>query len=375
MAAKVDFSALANPSMRNLQAYDPGHDIPGLRMRFAGFGGLCELGSNENCYGPSGRVYPALAGETRLLHRYPDPSGKSLKSALSGIHDIDPDQIILGNGSHELLMQLAQVFAGPGDEVLVSRYCFAVYPIATKAAGAQLVVADELPLTDEMPLGHDLSSIAVAISPKTKLIFFANPNNPTGTWFTSEAFERFMAQVPQNVLVVADEAYIEYVTDSRLHSAMRFRKQFPNLIVSRTFSKAYGLAGLRAGYLVADASVVQRIEPIRESFNLNAFALAGAEAALSDTAHLVTVRDGNEIERTWLRIALSGFGFSVLPSQTNFLLVRFGERTADIEQGLLNRGIVVRPMAGYGLSEYLRVTVSNRLENQRLLLALSEIES
>ena len=271
-------------------------------------------------------------------------------------------------------MQLAQVFSGPGDEVLVSRYCFAVYPIAAKAAGAQLVVADELPLTDEMSLGHDLSSIAAAISSKTKLIFFANPNNPTGTWFTNEAFERFMEQVPQNVLVVADEAYIEYVTDSRLQSTMRFRKQFPNLIVSRTFSKAYGLAGLRAGYLVADASVVQRIEPIRESFNLNAFALVGAVAALSDKQHLVTVREGNEIERTWLQNELSGLGLLVLPSQTNFLLVRFGERTADIERELLNRGIVVRPMAGYGLSEYLRVTVSNRIENQRLLLALSEID-
>lgn len=373
MAAQTDFRPLANPALRGMRAYDPGHDIPALRADFAERGGLLEMGSNENCYGHSQRVHAALATQTRMLHRYPDPAGTALKAAIARTHGIDPDEIALGNGSHELLMQLAQVFAGPQDEVLVSRYCFAVYPIAARATGARLVVAEALPPSAGMPMGHDLSAMAACIGPNTKLVFFANPNNPTGTWFSSADLDAFLAKVPPDVLVVADEAYIEYVTDPSLVSALVLRVRYPNLIVSRTFSKAHGLAGLRAGYLVADPSIVSLLEPIRESFNLNTLALAAAEAALSDAAHLHHVRDRNAVERDWLAAGLAGFGLPSLPSQTNFLLVRFGERTAAIEQALLDRGVVVRPMAGYGLGEHLRITVSTRAENQRLLDALQEV--
>jgi histidinol-phosphate aminotransferase len=373
MAAIPDFTALANPALRCLRAYDPGHDIPALRGRFAACGGLLEMGSNENCYGPSQSVHAALAAQSPSLHRYPDPAGKALKSAIAATHGIDPAEIALGNGSHELLMQLAQVFAGPEDEVLVSRYCFAVYPIAAMAVGARLLVAEALPADADMPLGHDLAAMAAGIGARTKLVFFANPNNPTGTWFSSAELEAFMANVPAHVLVVADEAYIEYVTDTGLASALSLRNRYPNLIVSRTFSKAHGLAGLRAGYLVADPAIVRLIEPIRESFNLNTMALAAAEAALSDPAHLDTVRDGNASERYWLTAALSNLGLRVLPSQTNFLLVHFGMRAAAIERALFDCGVILRPMGGYGLGEYLRITICARAENQRLLDALQAV--
>ena len=373
MPAAIDLRSLARPEIRNLKAYDPGHDIPLLRQRFADMGGLLELGSNENPYGPSASVAAALQKVFPLLHRYPDPSGASLKLALAAQHGVHTSQLMLGNGSHELLMQLAQVFTGPGDEVVLSRFCFAVYPIAAQAAGATLVWAQALPETDDMPLGHDLQAMAAAITPRTKLVCMANPNNPTGTWLGTRDLERFLQKVPASVLVLVDEAYIEYVTDPALVSVTVLQQQFPNLVVTRTFSKAHGLAGLRAGYLLADAAVISVMEPIRESFNLNTMALAAAQAALADDKHLKTVRHDTAVEREWLGAELDALGLKVLPSQTNFLLVRMGDKTDGIEQALFGRGIIVRPMAGYGLHAYLRITVSLRAENARLVQALKEI--
>lgn len=373
MADAFDFGTRATPAIRALTAYDPGHDIPALRLRFADRGGLLELGSNENAYGPSPSARAAAQAALAQLHRYPDPAGKALKAAIARLHGVREEQVLLGNGSHELLMQLAQVFSAPGEDIVASRYCFAVYPIAAQAAGARLVLAEAFGEQAGMPLGHDLEALAAAVTPATKLVFFANPNNPTGTWFDTEALADFLAKIPPEVLVVADEAYIEYATDPALSSAMALRTCFPNLVVARTFSKAYGLAGLRAGYLVADASVVRAMEPVRESFNLNAMALAAAEAALADSAHLDAVRRGNAAERARLATALRNLGLAVLPSQTNFLLVRFGSGTAALEQALFARGVILRPMTGYGLGQYLRVTVAAPAENERLLAALREV--
>ncbi len=373
MSAAIDLRSLARPEIQSLKAYDPGHDIPLLRQQFASKGGLLELGSNENPYGPSPAVTEALHAVFPLLHRYPDPSGAALKLALAKLHGVETSHLMLGNGSHELLMQLAQVFTGPGDEIVFSRFCFAVYPIAAQAAGASIIWVASLPETDDMPLGHDLQAMANAITSKTKLICMANPNNPTGTWYSTQDLEQFMQRVPASVLVLVDEAYIEYVTDPALVSATALQQRFPNLVVSRTFSKAHGLAGLRAGYLLADAAVVSVMEPIRESFNLNAMALAAAQASLADQDHLNTVRQATAVEREWLDAELHALGLSVLPSQTNFLLVRMDERTEDVEQALFQRGIMVRPMGGYGLHGYLRITVSVRADNERLLQAIKEI--
>lgn len=369
----IDFKTLANPAMRTLLAYDPGHDIPALRRRFADAGGLLELGSNENCYGPSPLVAPGLQAELDTLFRYPDPAGKALKQALSEKLGIPVESIALGNGSHELLMQLAQVFAAPGDDVLVSRYCFAVYPIAAKAAGARLVTVEANPPGHAMPLGHDPDALLSGITANTKMICFANPNNPTGTWFSFERLAGFLAEVPADVLVVVDEAYIEYVTDPEIRSALTLIGDYPNLIVTRTFSKAYGLAGLRAGFAVAHPEIIKLMEPIRESFNLNAIALQAARLALSDEPHIDKIRAGNAIERDWMRARLADLGVEVLPSQANFVLARFGVRTAAIENALFQRGVMVRPMSGYGLGDYLRITLASRGENQRFIDTLQEV--
>jgi histidinol-phosphate aminotransferase len=374
-AAAIDeayFVGLAQPAIRGLTAYDPGHDLVALRRRFAPQA-LAELGSNENPHGPSPRVREALAATFDELHRYPDPRGGDLKRALSALHGVPEAQLLLGNGSHELLMQFGQAFAGPGAGVLMSRFGFAVYAIAAMASGAPLVQAPALPRGHAMARGHDLDALAEAIGPDTRLVYLANPNNPTGTWFGADAFAAFMHRVPRAVLVVVDEAYAEFADAPGYASALPLLPAHPNLVVTRTFSKAYALAGVRAGYAIAHPGLVAVMERLRESFNLNMLALAAAEAALADTAHL---REGvrlNAARRDALAQALRGRGWFVYPSQTNFLLVEFGAATEAVEARLREAGVVVRPMGGYGLGDCLRITVGDDDGNRRLLDALEGV--
>ncbi|MCA1714805.1 MAG: histidinol-phosphate transaminase, partial [Gammaproteobacteria bacterium] len=304
------------------------------------------------------------------LHRYPDPLGVDLKRALAAKHGVDPAQILLGNGSHELLMQLAQVFAGPGSDVVVSQFGFAVYALAAQAAGAALRVAPALDRGQAMPRGHDLDALAVACTPATRLAYLANPNNPTGTWFDATALQAFLARVPAGVLVVVDEAYVEFVDAPGCSSALPLCTAHPNLIVTRTFSKAYAIAGLRIGYAIAHAGLVSVMERVRESFNVNTCALAAAEAALGDEEHLLRTLAHNARQRALLADALRARGLFVHPSQTNFLLVEFGADTAAVEAALLAQGVVARPMAGYGLPDCLRITIGDAMENRCLLQAL-----
>jgi len=356
--------------VRVLQAYDPGHDLVALRRASAN--GLVELGSNENPYGPGPRALEAAAAVLGELHRYPDPLGGDLKRALANLHGVDASRIILGNGSHELLMQLAQAFAGPGVDVVASQFGFAVYAIAAKAVGARLCVAPALPVDDPMPRGHDLDAIAAGITPATRLVYLANPNNPTGTWFAQDAFAAFMARVPGDAIVVVDEAYAEIADAPDFGSALPLLGTYRNLVVTRTFSKAYALAGLRVGYAIGHPAVIATLERLRESFNVNMVALAAAEAALGDGEWLRDTVAANAREREALAAALRGRGWPVSPSRTNFLLVEFGERTAQVEAALLERGVVLRPMAGYGLPGHSRISVGTATENARLLEALDE---
>jgi histidinol-phosphate aminotransferase len=363
-----DFAALAQPGIRGLRAYDPGHDLVELRERYGEI--LVELGSNENSFGCSPLVQQAIVAALPLLHRYPDPRGGDLKLALAERHDVAPETILLGNGSHELLMQLAQVFAGPGQSVVASQFGFAVYAIAAQAAGARHVAAPALPDEASMPRGHDLDAMLAAIDGDTRLVFVCNPNNPTGTSVSLQVLQRFLDAVPPGVIVVVDEAYQEYVLDPDVGSALPLLRTHPQLVVARTFSKAYGLAGLRCGYVVAHPSLVAVVERVRESFNVNSLALAAAEAALDDQAHVREVRMRTAAERERLAAALAARGCRVFPSQTNFLLVHFGIDAQATEARLLNAGVVVRPMAGYGLGDCLRITVGQRSENERLLAVL-----
>ncbi len=371
MTATVpDFAGLVRPSIRGLRAYDPGHDLVALRQANAD---LVELGSNENSWGCSERVADAVFAAMSSLYRYPDPLGGGLKRAIARKFAVEAECVLLGNGTHELLMQFAQVFAGTGADVAASRYGFAVYALAAQAAGARLVVAPALPPDDLMPRGHDLDALAVAATQGVRLIYVANPNNPTGTWFATEALETFLRKLPPRVLVVVDEAYAEYVDDPTVGSAVDLLDEYPNLIVTRTFSKAHGLAGLRVGYALAHPALVEVMERIRESFNVNLLGLAAAEASLGDSYHLSSIRVRNAAERRRMTDALRKRGWRVTPSQTNFLLVEFGARVSRVEASLLKAGVVLRPMAGYDLGTCLRITIGRPDENDRLLKALDEV--
>lgn len=360
------------PPVARLRAYDPGHDLPALRARF-GVAGLAELGSNESPFGPSPGVLEALARiDATALLRYPDPLGLGLRTALASVHGVAADEVVLGNGSHELLMLLGQCFAGPVDEVVFSEYGFAVFAIATAAVGATPVRVPALPRSAPMPRGHDLGALGAAVGPRTRLVYLANPNNPTGTTFTRADLAAFLERVPPGVPVVVDEAYAEYVDDPAIGSALELRQRFPNLVVTRTFSKAHGLAGVRVGYAIADRFVVDVLNRLRESFNVNAVALALAEAALGDPDHVVRVRESTRRDRQALAVALEALGLFVHPSSTNFVLVDFDRDAAPIEASLLARGVVVRPMGGYGLPTCLRINTGTPVDHARLLSALAE---
>jgi histidinol-phosphate aminotransferase len=364
-----DAGALANAATSALRAYDPGHDLPALRARFGR--DIAELGSNENPLGPSPHALDAMRNALAETFRYPDPRGLALKKALARHHDVAIDRIALGNGSHELLILLAQCFADPAHSVVFSQFGFAVFPIATAATGAIALRVPALSRNDATaPFGHDLDAMAAAIRGDTRIVYVANPNNPTGTWFDDAALDRFAARVPRDVLLVVDEAYGEYIDAPGLSSALRLAARHPNLIVTRTFSKAYALAGLRVGYLIAHPSVVAVVERLRESFNVNNVALAAAEAALGDATHAAKAKAWNASERAWLAGELASRGYRALPSQTNFVLVDLGRDAAPFEKHLFDRGVIVRPMGGYGLGEAVRISIGSRAENQRLLDAL-----
>ncbi|MDQ3289000.1 MAG: histidinol-phosphate transaminase [Pseudomonadota bacterium] len=376
------FAALAQPGVRGLRAYDPGHDIVSLRRRFsndgtAGAGGvteLLELGANENPYGPSPDARSAILDQLHQLHRYPDPLGGDLKRAIARMHGVDRSRIMLGNGSHELLMQLSQVFAGPGTKVSFSRYGFAVFALAAQASGASSQVVEALPRDAAMPFGHDLPAIAEAIGPDTRLVYLANPNNPTGTWFGQSALKEFMSRMPATTIVVLDEAYAGFAGfQVDVASGLPLLDSHPNLVVTRTFSKAYALAGLRVGYMLGAPGLIAVMERVRESFNVNGPALAACEAALGDDAHQQWVCARNAEQRSALTEALRTRGLRVFPSVTNFLLTEFGPGTAAIESALVAHGVVLRPMGGYGLPHCLRITVGTREENRRLLGVLDRV--
>ncbi len=369
--ASPDFEALAQPGIRGLRAYDPGHDVVALRTRFGEQ--LVELGSNENPFGFSPRVLDAIQEALPLLHRYPDPTGARLKRALSVQFDWPVEGIVLGNGSHELLMQFAQVFAGPDAAVLASRHGFAVYALAANTVGAPLRLAESLPLSNPMPLGHDLDALLAACTPDVRLCYLCNPSNPVGTWFEVDALKSFLRRLPREVVVVLDEAYIEYRDPAVSMRSRDLLKDFPNLVLARTFSKIHGLAGLRVGYALANPSIIALLDRLRESFNVNALGLAAAEAALGDTEHVSQVRQRTSQGRLNLTRELRARGCKVFPSATNFLLVEFGPDTAKIEAALVKKGVILRPMAGYGLPECLRITIGTPDEKSRLLVALDEV--
>lgn len=357
-----------------IEPYTPGMPIDELQRRL-GLADVIKLASNENPLGASPKVAAALAQAAHdNLALYPDGSGFRLKQKLAAYHGIAPECITLGNGSNDLLEFLSRIYAGPGRAVMFSDYAFAVYPLAAQAQNAERVVVPAYPADHAMPYGHDLAAFAKTLKqrPDVSLVFIANPNNPTGTWNTPQEVLGFLEQVPPHVIVALDEAYWDYQDPALRTDARPWLDRFPNLVITRTFSKIYGIASVRAGYALSHPTVADLLNRVRQPFNNNSFALIAAEAALDDQDFVRTSIALNTEQRARLDAELKKRGLTVLPSQANFVTVGFGRDAKPIHQGLLERGIIVRPMASYGLPQFLRVTVGSAAQNDRFLAALDD---
>lgn len=358
---------LAVPGVRELQPYLPGKPVEALEREY-GIREAVKLASNENPLGPGERALEVLRRGRTQLGRYPDGGGFALRETLAGLHGVDPAQVTLGNGSNDVLDILARTFAGPGDEVVYSRHAFAVYPIVTRAVGATAV---EVPAVD---WGHDLEAMAAAVGPRTKLVFVANPNNPTGTWVAREPLERFVRALPDSCLAVIDEAYAEYVEHlPDCPDALALLRAHPNVVVTRTFSKVHGLAALRVGYSVAHPAVAELLGRVRQPFNVNTLGLLAAEAAVADDTHLRRSRECNAAGLEQLDRGVAALGLDSIPSRANFLTVDMGQPAAPVYEALLRRGVIVRPVANYAMPRHLRVSVGLEEENARFLEALAGV--
>lgn len=368
----TDIASLVAPGVRQLKPYLPGKPISELE-REHGVSESIKLASNENPLGASPAAVAAIRDGIDGLALYPDGGGFSLKSALSKKHGIPAQAITLGNGSNDVLVLLAEAFLTPGTNAVYSQYCFAVYPIAVEATGAQARVAPALSPGSSQPLGHDLAAMKARVDADTRLVFIANPNNPTGTWLENDELREFISALPDHVLVVVDEAYREYAEPLGIADTTAWLDQFPRLVVTRTFSKAYGLAGIRVGYSLSSCEIAGYMNRIRQPFNVNSLALAGAEAALQDESFIESSVALNSEGIGHLTTGMNGLGLGVIPSAGNFLLVDIGRAAAPVYEALLRRGIIVRPVGNYGLPNHLRITVGTRQQNQKLLAGLAEV--
>lgn len=360
----MDLSELAPDYIRAIAPYQPGKPIAELaREMDLPESAIVKLASNENPLGTSPRVLAAIESVLKEIARYPDGNGFELKTALAERHGVGLNQIVLGNGSNDVLELAARAFLTPQSSAVYSQHAFAVYPLATQAAGARGI---EAPAKD---FGHEPEALLAAIEGDTRILFIANPNNPTGTLLEPAQLLGLIERVSQNVLIVLDEAYTEYLPEEMKSDSTGWLKRFPNLIVTRTFSKAYGLAGLRVGYALANAQVAAMLNRVRQPFNVNSLAQAAAVMAMQDDAFLA---EGLAINRAGMVQLTEGFkrlGLAYIPSCGNFVAVRVGDAAA-VNLGLLKQGVIVRPVANYGLPEHLRVSVGLEGENEVFLQAL-----
>lgn len=356
----------ATAGVQGLQPYQPGKPLSELEREY-GVRDAVKLASNENPLGPSPRVVEAVRSHLGELARYPDGNGFSLKRVLSNRHDVDTRQITLGNGSNDVLELIARAFLAPGRGAVFSEHAFAVYPIVTQAIGATAQVA---PACD---YGHDLEAMLAAIDETTGVVFIANPNNPTGTWLTGQALEGFLEKVPERVIVVLDEAYVEYVREKAYPDSLPYLDRYPNVVITRTFSKAYGLAGLRVGYALSSPVVADLLNRVRQPFNVNTLALIAAEVALGDQEHIAEAVRLNDAGMQAWQTACDRLGLSCIPSVGNFISVDVGRPAGEVYEALLREGVIVRPIAAYGLPNHLRITIGTETENSRAIAALEAV--
>jgi len=360
------FLALAIDGVQHLSPYVPGKPVHELE-RELGLTEIVKLASNENPLGTSEKVIAAIQSNLAELTRYPDGSGYALKAALANKFAVSPEQITLGNGSSEILELVLRAFVTPAHEVVFSQHAFALYPILTQAVGAIAKVAAA------KDYGHDLPAMRALISTKTRLVFIANPNNPTGTLLGHAELESFIADLPQQVLCVLDEAYFDFVAPELRSDTLHWPERYPNLIIARTFSKAYGLAGFRIGYSVSSPDVADLLNRIRPPFNCNTLALAAAEAALADADYLQHSIDVNNAGMLQLTTAFQELGLQWIPSFCNFISVDVQQPGVPLYEALLRKGVIVRPVANYEMPHFLRVSIGTARENQVFIDALKQV--
>lgn len=365
-----DLFSLATKGVQSLSPYQAGKPIDELKREY-GVTDVIKLASNENPLGPSPKVISAITNELTELSRYPDGNGFDLKAVLAKKYSVAVNQITLGNGSNDILEILTRAFVTPEHEIIFSQHAFVVYPIVTQAVGAKAVV---VPAKN---WGHDLGAMQKAITDKTRVIFIANPNNPTGTWLDKKELASFLHAVPESVLVVLDEAYFEFANSDNnakgYPDGVELTKQFPNLIVTRTFSKAYGLAGLRVGYSISDPQVADALNRVRQPFNVNSLALKAAEIAIGDSDYLEEGLKLNADGMSYLISAFEEMSLSYIPSVGNFICVNVGDNAMKVYDDLLYEGVIVRPVANYEMPEYLRITIGTETENERFITALKKV--
>ena len=354
---------LATPGVRALQPYQPGKPLSELEREY-GIHDAIKLASNENPLGASPLGLAAARAALDDVALYPDSHGFELKRVLSGRLGVRPDQLVLGNGSNEVLQLVARAFVSPGDEVVVAQYAFAIFTTEAVGAGGRVVT---VPARD---WGADLPAMREAVTDRTRLVFIANPNNPTGTWHTADALHAFVSSLPSHVVVVLDEAYCEYVEHPQYPDGIPWLAEFPNLLVSRTFSKIYGLAGLRLGYGVASVEMADLLTRLREPFTVNNLALAAGAAALDDAEHVRRSRALNLAGLTALAETCQRLGLDFIPSVGNFISVDVGRPAAPVFEALLRAGIIVRPLAPYDMPRHLRITIGTAAQMERLVAAL-----
>ncbi len=357
----MTFQVTVRPNIQRMTPYVPGKPIEEVE-RELGISGVSKLASNENPLGPSPLALAAVKEGVSQIHRYPDGSAFYLKQALSEHLNLSVDRLLIGNGSNELLVLLAQLVLNPGDEVLYAEPSFVVYPIVTQLfEGA----AKPIPLREA---AHDMKAFAEALSPKTRLVYLCNPNNPTGTMVPLLAIEAFLKICPPQVLVVLDEAYYEYVDEKNYFESTRLLEKYSNLVILRTFSKVFGLAGLRVGYGMADPALVDAAQRGRQPFNVNSLAMLGAQAALRDKSHVERVKNLNREMRRKIQTGLKNLGLAYAPSHTNFIYFNIS-CAAGVYEKLLRGGIIVRPMG----PDALRVTTGTEAETENFLKSLETI--
>jgi histidinol-phosphate aminotransferase len=357
---------LAVPGVQQLVPYVPGKPIEELE-RELGLTRIIKLASNENPLGPGKKALAAIQATLPQLALYPDGNGFNLKQALARKYGLDIGQITLGNGSNEILELVARAFLTTEHDVVFSQHAFAVYPIVTQAVGAKAVVVPAV------NYGHDLSAMLQAVTEKTRLVFVANPNNPTGTWIDQSSLERFIKALPETCLCVLDEAYYEFVNSTDPADSIGWLKKYPNLLITRTFSKAYGLAGLRVGYGLSSPELADILNRVRQPFNNNMLALAAAEAALSDAEHLERTITVNARGMQQLTDGFRKLGLEWIPSHGNFVSVDLKQPGLPVYEALLRKGVIVRPVANYEMPNHLRVSIGTEEENRIFLNALSDI--